>query len=62
MTNIAIIEYQTVSGSWQKVCDCSNHPATIKNVMDATFRSNPSYQKLRAVSQTTRQVIDISFR
>jgi hypothetical protein len=62
MTNVLIIEYQTPGGSWQKVCDCSNHPVTIKHVMDATFRSNPSYQKLRAVNQTTRQIIDIAFR
>lgn len=62
MSNLVIIEYQTPGGSWQKVCDCSNHPATIKQIMEATFRSNPSYQKLRAVSQPTRQIIDISFR
>ena len=62
MSNIAIIEYQTPGGSWQKVCECSKHPSTIKQIMDATFRSNPSYQKLRARDQETGQLIDISIR
>lgn len=62
MSNLVIIEYQTHGGSWQKVCDCTNHPATIKQIMEATFRSNPNYQKLRAINQSTKQIIDMSFR
>ena len=62
MSNIAIIEYQTSGGSWKKVCDCSSHPANIKMVMDANFKSNPSYQKLRAIDAQTKQLIDIAIR
>jgi hypothetical protein len=62
MSNIAIIEFQLPSGNWLKVCDCAKNPAIIKQIMDAAFRSNPTYQKLRAVDQSTKQIIDISFR
>ena len=62
MSNIAIIEFQLPSGNWLKVCDCANNPFIIKQIMDATFRSNPSYQKLRAIDQSTKQIIDLGFR
>lgn len=62
MSNIAIIEYQSQGGSWLKVCDCANHPVIIKQTMDAIFRSNPTYQKVRAIDASTKQIIDISSR
>lgn len=62
MSNVAIIEYQTSGGTWVRVCDCQNRPQIIKQIMDAAFRSNPSYTKLRALDGTTKQVLDIAFR
>lgn len=62
MSNIAIIEYQTPGGNWVRVCDCSSHPANIKMVMDANFKSNPSYKKMRALDSKTKQLIDIAYR
>ena len=62
MSNIAIIEWQTPGGSWQRVCDCANNSATIKLIMEANFKANPRYHKLRAIDGQTKQLIDISFR
>lgn len=62
MSSIAIIEYQTQGGNWQRICDCANKPAIIKAVMDGNFKSNSNYQKIRAIDAQTKQLIDISFR
>ncbi len=62
MSSIAIIEYQTSGGNWQRVCDCSNRPAVIKSIMDSIFQSNPNYQKLRALDAQTKQMLDMAIR
>lgn len=62
MSNVAVVEYQTSGGTWVKVCDCQNRPQIIKQIMDATFRSNPSYNKLRAIDAVTKQILDMAFR
>ena len=59
---MASIEYQTIGGSWLRVCDCSKNSSIIKQTMDAIFRSNPSYKKLRAIDAATKQILDMSFR
>ena len=62
ISNVALIEFQTTGGSWLKVCDCQNNSATIKHIMEAIFRSNPKYMKLRAIDSVSKILIDISYR
>ncbi len=62
MSSIAVIEYQADSGVWLKFGTCSNHPSSIKNMLDACLRSQSWIKKARAIDENTRQLIDIAIK
>ncbi len=62
MSSIAIIEYQTDSGIWLQFATCSNHPSSIKNMLDACLRSQSWIKKARALDGNTKQLIDIAIK
>lgn len=62
MSNIAIVEIQTQSGSWLKFGECSSHPSAIKRTLDAALQSQAWIRKVRAVDSVTKQLIDMAFK
>ncbi len=62
MSSIAIIEYQATSGAWIRFGDCSSHPSSIKNMLDACLRSQSWIKKARAIDGNTKQLIDIAIK
>lgn len=62
MSDLAIIEIQTTGGTWQKFCDGSKHPSSIKTMLDAALRSQSWVTKARAIDAETKQLIDMAFK
>jgi hypothetical protein len=62
MSSTAIIEYQADSGVWLQFATCSNHPSSIKNMLDACLRSQGWIKKARALDGQTKQLIDIAIK
>ena len=62
MSSTAIIEYQADSGVWLQFATCSNHPSSIKNMLDACLRSQGWIKKARALDGQTTQLIDIAIK
>ena len=62
MSSTAIIEYQADSGVWFQFATCSNHPSSIKNMLDACLRSQGWIKKARALDGQTKQLIDIAIK
>jgi hypothetical protein len=62
MSSMAIIEYQTDSGVWIQFGTCSNHPSSIKNMLDACLRSQGWIKKARALDGGTKQLIDMAMK
>jgi len=62
MSQIAIIEYQADSGVWVRFGDCSNHPSSIKRMLDACLRSQSWIKKARALDGNTKQLIDMAVK
>lgn len=62
MSSIAIIEYQANSGVWIRFGDCSNHPSSIKNMLDACLRSQSWIKKARALDSDSKQLIDMAMK
>ena len=60
MSSMAIIEYQSSSGVWIRFGDCSSHPSSIKNMLDACLRSQSWIKKARAIDGNTKELIDIA--
>ena len=60
LSNMAIVEIQTESGTWLKFCDGSSHPSSIKRMLDAALRSQVLVKKARAIDAVTKQFIDIA--
>ena len=62
MSTTAIIEYQADSGVWLQFATCSNHPSSIKNMLDACLRSQSWIKKARALDSDTKQLIDMAIK
>jgi hypothetical protein len=62
LSTIAIIEYQADSGVWLQFTTCSNHPSSIKNMLDACLRSQSWIKKARALDGGTKQLIDMAIK
>ena len=62
MSTTAIIEYQADSGVWLQFATCSNHPSSIKNMLDACLRSQSWIKKARALDSDTKQLIDMAMK
>jgi len=62
MSTTAIIEYQADSGVWLQFATCSNHPSSIKNMLDACLRSQSWIKKARALDDGTKQLIYMAFK
>jgi hypothetical protein len=62
MSSMAIIEYQADSGVWLQFGTCSNHPSSIKNMLDACLRSQSWIKKARALDSGTKQLIDMAMK
>ena len=62
MSSTAIIEYQANSGVWLQFATCSNHPSSIKNMLDACLRSQSWIKKARALDSDTKQLIDMAMK
>jgi hypothetical protein len=62
MSPMAIIEYQADSGVWLQFATCSNHPSSIKNMLEACLKSQGWIKKARALDANTKQLIDIAFK
>jgi hypothetical protein len=60
MSSNSIIEYQADSGVWLQFATCSNHPSSIKNMLDACLRSQSWIKKARAIDSNTKQLIDMA--
>jgi len=62
MSSTAIIEYQADSGAWLQFATCSNHPSSIKNMLDACLRSQSWIKRARALDGNTKQLIDMAMK
>lgn len=60
MSTTAIIEYQTESGVWLRFGTCSNHPSSIKNMLESCLKSQGWIKKARALDGDTKQFIDMA--
>lgn len=62
MSNMVIVEIQTESGTWLKFCDGSNHPSSVKRMLDAALRSQIWIKKARAIDSVTKQLVDMAIK
>lgn len=59
---MAVIEYQADSGVWIRFATCSNHPSSIKNMLDSCLRSQGWIKRARALDAETKQLLDMAIK
>jgi hypothetical protein len=59
---MAIIEYQADSGVWLRFATCSNHPSSIKTMLDSCLRSQGWIKKARAIDADSKQLLDMAIK